>query len=1233
MKSIKPLLTCCLWACLALYVVPSISAQAPGYDHWMVRYNRSSVEQAIDLAWESDGFNLKSKEEVDGNSYIYCHLRLDQPIKAISFNFRSAGKTELAPISLLDAAANVLWRSDVSTATSETVDLKNIKAHGQLIFKIGTQADQVLASNVEYAVSDIQYTYDDQKVVVDEQGFILINDLTTLQGYAFQDNVKVRLLPGYYQLDQAYCKQFIQFTGNNSVYDLTGAHIAVDTRLFTRTDLSPGINDGRMYCAIAIHGNKVQMEGPYVETYGDSPGIQSRNKIFNLTGRDVTLKNAEVRTSGSSPWGYGSFYGLGGGDVRKMNGIRIAWPGENIQLIGCKVHMRAMGHAIFVQGAKNTLIEDCHVDGLLRTTDDILAETSGYAFDKNFKAHKGGYIEGVIVAEDGTFLPGEMFSLSEDGIRIYPRAQRGADTATGATTIRNCTVTNMRRGICTGLNSAGDKVINCRVTNCYATGFNVGNLDTLINCSADAKYAEAVSVPYTKARNAYVDLEILDSRGGMKNKLLAKVNGTDHRVSIKTSNPEFIPADMVIKLSTSESYGGPWRGGIPNAVNISLKNETTAGVILLPGTEQPQIESSGKVFDPTISSPKKGTARLDMAAYLAAANPDELSPNQAQLEMLRAVMPEDPFQAAPPIGDRAYWDEIAQTDEGKNYLEEAISWIAIAPEVPITDSIYRVANLQGNRGIYKPRYYRTMTRLEHFILAECMENQGRFLPQIEVYINAIMDMKSWLHPNHDNKTNDVLEGRSMAIDLGSRRFGSDLALAEVLLEDRLSSEIRQAIKENLRRRIIDSYLQSTSGEVETHLNWYRGTSNWNSVCTSGSVFVTITTSLDPEERLAAVGTALNSMRNYLHGFGDDGYCSEGAGYWNYGFGHYLYLAQILYDYTDGAVDLFEYDHPEKLIKVANYPYNYQIAEGVCAPFSDGVSRVSDDGGFASKMVVRKFGATMPPYRKKGGGVDSYSAFFQLIEWRYMKEEKAEKSTNKPVEKLPSYTYFDEFGMVISRGKQETPLSIAIKAGHNSENHNHMDVGTYTVVLGKDIMTGDIGAPSYTAGAFDDDNPARSSWGHPVPRLDHTLQSKGRKYSGKIIATEFTDNLDRVVMDIKAAYEIPALNTLTRTMENDKSGLGAVSITDEFSASKPLDFGVAIMTLSEYEIINANTVMLKTEHQTLKAEVSSDAGALVIRDEPVPVEHLREGGPAYRIGVDFVSPIDKGSITVKYTPVF
>ncbi|WP_282123118.1 hypothetical protein [Algibacter mikhailovii] len=622
---------------------------------------------------------------------------------------------------------------------------------------------------------------------------------------------------------------------------------------------------------------------------------------------------------------------------------------------------------------------------------------------------------------------------------------------------------------------------------------------------------------------------------------------------------------------------------------------------------------------------------LNITQFLSLADQGVIYPSVKQLEMLKSVIPDNTFQPSPDITNREHWNKIARTESGQEVLNNAIAYINRKPEVPISDSIYKKANKEGNRGIYKPRYYRTMTRLESFILGECIENKGRFIPQIETYLQAIMDMKSWLHPNHDDSKNGVLEGKRVSIDLGARRFGSDLALAKVLLRGELSESIGKKISEQLEWRITDNYLISCK-ENDKNNKWIKSTSNWNSVCTSGSLFTTIATSNSKDKRAAAIGSALNSMTYYLSGFGDDGYCSEGAGYWGYGFGHYLYLAEILYDFTEGAINLFEFDNAEKLINVANFPQRYQIAQGVCAPFADGVSKVSNDGGFASKMVVRKYGAALPPFREKRGGVDTYSAAYQLVEWQYMGAEINQENEEQEDLKLSKYTYFDQFGMVISRGQQEIPLSIAIKAGHNSENHNHMDVGTYTVVLGKEIMTGDIGAPSYRAGAFSDNNPARSSWGHPVPRIDDILQSKGRDFKGEITSTEFTEELDKVVMNIKTAYDIPILNTLVRIMENDKSGQGTISITDEFSLSRPVNFGVAIMTISEYEIVDANTVLLKTENQILKAEVFSDDGALVIKDELVPVEHLREGGPAYRIGVDFIDPIAQGSLTVKFTPV-
>jgi hypothetical protein len=625
------------------------------------------------------------------------------------------------------------------------------------------------------------------------------------------------------------------------------------------------------------------------------------------------------------------------------------------------------------------------------------------------------------------------------------------------------------------------------------------------------------------------------------------------------------------------------------------------------------------------TNPESKQESLDISAYLKAGDSKQIYPTGEQIEMLKKLVPKKSFQPAPSIADRNYWNRIANTREGNNYLEEAVFLLGKAPEVPISDAIYRRANREGNRGIYKPRYYRTMDRLEKFIIGECIENQGRFIPQVEVYCDSIMAMKSWMHPNHDDKENTVLEGKRVSIDLGARKFGLVLALADALLEDRLSDSLRKEISTQVQWRISDSYLRSCRGEDIIKSNtWIRSTSNWNSVCTSGTIFTTIVSSEDRSKRIAAIGCALNSMVYYLSGFGKDGYCSEGTGYWNYGFGHYLYLAEILDDYTDGKINLFEFNDPEKLKNVANFPHNFQIHEGMYAPFADGVTRIKPgNDNFAYIMASKHYGAKKQTQFVPDEGVQT------LVIWN---DRDDYTSDTLSASSLPAHTYFDDFGIVISRGQQELPLSIAIKAGHNAENHNHSDVGTYMLILDEDYIAGDIGAPSYTAGAFSKDNPARSSWGHPVPRINNTLQSNGIEFRGKILGASFSDTTDSLVMDLKAAYEIPALEKLERSMVNNRTGNGCITITDSFVAGEVLSFGTAIMVNVDYEIVDKSTVIISSENRKVKAKISSIGGKVAITDEVVPVQHLRSGKTSYRIGIDFEKPLQSGSISIAYTPM-
>ncbi|MDQ8183459.1 hypothetical protein [Pelagicoccus sp. SDUM812005] len=410
-----------------------------------------------------------------------------------------------------------------------------------------------------------------------EEAFVRIDSIAELKSYASQSGVRVRMEPGTYRLDEADDHHFIRFTGDGSHYDLSGVTFEIDNKLFSKFGVVPG-KDG-FYCVIDLIGDGIVFEGLTTRNVGPEASAQSRNKIFNVVGSNVELRNVDITTSGSSPWGYGSLYGLGGGDVRKMNGIRVGWPAKNSKLIGCHVHMRAMGHAIFVQGAEDTLIEDCHVDGLLRPTNEILLENSGYAYDRDFKARTGSYVEGVNVGLEGEILPDEIIALSEDGIRMYGHGGEG-NHPTGNTTIRKCTVRQMRRGICTGLGPGADVVIDCEVTDSVAAGFNIGNGDTLENCRVNARYAEGLSCPYYGSRNAKVELEILDSRNGLANTVLATVNGKGHDIVLTVAEPEYVPEDFTIEMATNKGYAFyQAKGGAPVAENISLKNGTRAKVV------------------------------------------------------------------------------------------------------------------------------------------------------------------------------------------------------------------------------------------------------------------------------------------------------------------------------------------------------------------------------------------------------------------------------------------------------------------------------------------------------------------------------------------------------------------------------------------------------------------------------------------------------------------------------
>ena len=71
--------------------------------------------------------------------------------------------------------------------------------------------------------------------------------------------------------------------------------------------------------------------------------------------------------------------------------------------------------------------------------------------------------------------------------------------------------------------------------------------------------------------------------------------------------------------------------------------------------------------------------------------------------------------------------------------------------------------------------------------------------------------------------------------------------------------------------------------------------------------------------------------NDFRGIAGDGYCSEGLGYWSYGFGNYIRLSETIRRATSNKINLMDTEFCETLSK---FPLRIQIMSGISPAFAD-----------------------------------------------------------------------------------------------------------------------------------------------------------------------------------------------------------------------------------------------------------------------------------------------------------
>ena len=247
------------------------------------------------------------------------------------------------------------------------------------------------------------------------------------------------------------------------------------------------------------------------------------------------------------------------------------------------------------------------------------------------------------------------------------------------------------------------------------------------------------------------------------------------------------------------------------------------------------------------------------------------------------------------------------------------------------------------------------------------------------------------------------------------------------------------------------------------MSWLTVHGNHNSVDLAGVTGAAMANIPSRDRRAFFAAAAEKYVQNYLLGFTPDGYCSEGVGYWNYGFGRFVMLAETLKQASGGAVDMMQ---AANVRQIALFGRRMEILPGIYPSFADCDPTEQPDAQIMA-FLSRRYGWGMRDVEAKGLGPAVYSSGFTLGVFGFPNSATATGEATVAATSPPRRDWFSDAGVLICRpapGKQHA-LGVAMKGGHNAEQHNHNDVGSFIVALGRSTPVVDPGAEIYTGRTF------------------------------------------------------------------------------------------------------------------------------------------------------------------------
>lgn len=484
------------------------------------------------------------------------------------------------------------------------------------------------------------------------------------------------------------------------------------------------------------------------------------------------------------------------------------------------------------------------------------------------------------------------------------------------------------------------------------------------------------------------------------------------------------------------------------------------------------------------------------------------------------------FQARGTIG------ALEETQAAQLLLKDAREQVAKLYPIPqTTHTLYREFQRTGARPGYETPYFRKRSNLTAAALA-LFFGQDDLLDAVHDYLWAICEEANWVAPAHE----------SVPIDLFAAETGFYLAETITLLEGTLDGEVTARVTAEIESRIFQNYLVH-----HDQYWWFRGHNNWNGVCNSSVGCTFLRLEKDTERLAQALSLVLASLGVFLNAaFEPDGSSTEGVGYWHYGLMYMVCFSEMLRQRTKGQIDILS--AVEKMKAIARYPLSVMLSPGRFASFSDSREQSSFHPGIVTRLAQRTGqrgfeGLLVEPAVRTGLPTGLPMALRDLLWW--------DGSYAKRVTVTDAHLPDAGIVRLVSETHDRTPVVVAFKAGHNGENHNQNDVGTFIVHVGGETLLCDPGPGLYSRQYFSHDryqNVFANSYGHSVPVVAGQLQAAGREFAGEILSFVPDQDPKTVVAEIGGAYAVQHLQNLRRAIRLTARGenSGAVALTDTFA---------------------------------------------------------------------------------------